>query len=64
MYAETGEKIRQLCRKVIELPERDCELEPALRELRTTIHEHLNRTRERVIELAFVTAQENQKKAA
>jgi hypothetical protein len=58
------ENIRKLCQKVISLPEWDDEFEPALEELKAAIHEHLSPTRERLLALEFLTAQEKRSKAA
>ena len=64
MYVDSDENIRELCRKVISLPQWDEEFNSALQELRAAIHEHLTPTRERLLAVEFLTARENQSKAA
>ncbi len=61
---DSDQKILQLCHKVISTPDSDGELEPALQELKAELHQHLNRARERVNELAAVTEFENLSKVA
>jgi hypothetical protein len=64
MPDDSGEKVRQLCYKVISLNESDPDFQPALQELRNAIHDSMTRARERVVNLAVVDAYENHSKAA
>jgi len=64
MPEDSGERVRQLCYRVISLSESDPDFQPALQELRNAIHDSMTRARERVVSLAVVDAYENQTKAA
>jgi len=56
-------KILELSRKVIALQNTD-EFQPAVEELRATIHSYLESMRDKVAELAFIIANESDSKAA
>jgi hypothetical protein len=64
VHVNSDERIRELCQQVIAAHEADEEFEPALQELNAALHEHLDPTRERLLAVEFLTARENQLKAA
>ena len=56
-------EILDLSAKVIALKDSEG-FEPAVRELRESLHEYLNRTRDKVADLAFAIASTSESKAA
>lgn len=57
------DRVVDLCRRVIALPEDSDEFEPTMRELKATIHEQLEEARSRLTKMALIVAVHNQSQA-
>lgn len=57
------ERVVDLCRRVIALPENSDEFEPTIRELKATIHEQMEEARSRLTKMALIVAARNESQA-